>query len=79
MTDTRMIETLNINETTELLRSLGMKISPETLQQGIEQGIFPFGSCVRSKKGNPVYFIYRVFLDQWISERAGRKKEVAAK
>ena len=38
------IETMTVEEATEKLRSLGMKISPTTLRDGMAQGQFPFGS-----------------------------------
>ena len=77
MNDTPMIETLTVAETTQLLRSLGMKISPGTIYLGIEQGTFPWGDCIRSKEGNPTYFVYRVLLEDWIAERTRGGKGVA--
>lgn len=43
-----MIETLNAVEATEILRNVGLRISPETVRDGIQQGVFPFGDCVMS-------------------------------
>jgi len=64
------IETLTIEKTVEVLRSLGMKISPDTLRDGIEQGCFTFGKCVRRRSGGPVYYVYKALLDRWITERS---------
>ena len=72
------IETLPVEKATNMLRELGMSISKDTLRRGIEQGKFPFGSCVRSESGSPIYYIYRVLFDRWISERAIRCKEEQA-
>lgn len=73
MEDAAKIPTMSVSEATELLRSLGLKISPETMRKGIEQKQFRFGNCIRTKANNPVYIIYKKLLDQWISERAVEK------
>lgn len=52
-------------EATERLRSMGMRISPEILRDGIEQGVFPFGSVVRSKNDNPRCYVYERKLTEW--------------
>ena len=41
-----MIEVLTAQEATEILRSEGLKISADTIRNGIQQGVFPFGDCV---------------------------------
>lgn len=66
----RVIETLSPKEATEELRSMGMKISIDTLRDGIEQKVFPFGDCIQTKNGNPVYEIYRKKFDSWVAEIA---------
>lgn len=69
MSDTTMIETLTVEETVELLRDLGMRISAPTLRLGIQQGVFPWGTYIQGERG-PVYHIYRVMLEDWIAERS---------
>lgn len=64
-----MIRTLNAAEATERLRAAGLKISPETIRNGIEQHRFPFGDLIRSNNGSPVCFIYEKHLEKWIKER----------
>lgn len=64
------IQTLTVEKTVEVLRGLGMKISTETLRDGIEQGCFTFGYCVRRRSGGPVYYVYKALLDHWIAERS---------
>lgn len=59
---------LTAAEAADRLRSMGMRISPEILREGIEQGVFPFGSVIRSKKDTPRCFIYKKKLDQWARE-----------
>ena len=63
------IETMSPQRCTEVLRSFGMKISVSTVRDGIRQRVFPFGDCIETGKGNPVYIIYtRLFID-WLGER----------
>ena len=59
---------MTVAECDKILREHGMKISAETLRNGIEQGVFPFGTCVQNPKGRD-FFIYPKLLDSWISER----------
>lgn len=54
---------LTAAEATERLRGMGMKISPEILRDGIEQGVFPFGSVVRSKNDTPRCYVYEKKLN----------------
>lgn len=64
-----MIKTMTTAEAAETLRSLGLKISPETIREGLEQGKFPFGECIEKKNGRNVYHVYTKMFDDWISER----------
>ena len=64
-----MIETITTAEAAETLRTLGMKISPETVRNGLEQGKFPFGECIKKENGRNVYHVYKKMFNDWISER----------
>lgn len=64
-----MIETLTVAEATEKMRTEGIKISPELLRDGIEQGAFPFGIHIKSRHGGNVYQIYKIQFDAWLAER----------
>ena len=64
---TRVIETLSVQEAVEELRLLGMSVTPEKLREGILQGVYPFGTCVKLKTNT--YDIFRVLFDKWIAER----------
>lgn len=64
------IEMMTVEQTVERLRSLGMKISPELLRDGIEQRVFSFGSHIKSRHGGSEYKIYRRLFDEWVSARA---------
>ena len=68
-----MIETMSLNEATEYLRQHGMRITNTTLAAGIEQGLYPFGLCIRGDV-KPVYQIFVRLLDEWIERRATPKK-----
>ena len=66
-----MIETLTAAEATERLRAEGMRMSRDTLMDGIRQGRFQFGDYVeRSGDKAPWFYIYKAMLDRWIAERA---------
>ena len=64
------IKTLTTQEATEQLRHLGVKISTETMRNGLRQGVFPFGTYIETPNGSPVYTIYERLFHKWIAERA---------
>lgn len=67
-----MIETLTAQEATERLRAEGMRMSRDTLMDGLRQGKFPFGDCIdRSGDKAPWCYVYRAQLERWIAERTG--------
>ena len=59
---------MNVKDTTEELRAMGMKISPDTLRDGIEQGQFPFGNLIRKPSGSPVCYIYKKKFLEWAGQ-----------
>lgn len=61
------IETLTVKQAVDELRELGMNITPDRLRAGINQGVFPFGICIKMK--NFEFEIYRVPFEKWIAER----------
>lgn len=63
------IETMTPEEATEKLRAMGMKISPVTVRDGLEQKVFPFGYCIQSDKGRRFTVFTRLF-NEWVAERA---------
>lgn len=64
----KTIATMDLNECAAYLRDHGLRISHETLADGIEQGVYPFGVCVGGKRR--VFQIFTALLDQWIEERS---------
>lgn len=70
-----MIEALTAEETANRLRAAGLRISPETVRDGIQQGVFPFGDCVMNGDNRPRWcYIYANQLEKWIAER-GKKDD----
>lgn len=64
-----MINAMTAAEATEYLRSLGLKISAETIREGIQQKVFPFGDCITTDGKVKWCYIYKAKLDEWIAER----------
>lgn len=62
------IATLTVQDAAQYLRDRGLSISPDTLRQGIRQGVYPFGLVIELDK-SPVYQIFKKQLDTWIAER----------
>ena len=60
-------------EATERLRGMGMRISPEILRDGIEQGRFSFVDLISSKNDNPRCYVYERKLMEWAEERGYQK------
>lgn len=65
-----MVETLTLEAATERLRAEGLKMSKDTLKNGIQQGIFPFGACVERDGGKaPWCYIFPVMMEEWLDQR----------
>ena len=64
-----MIEVLTAQEATERLRAEGLKISADTIRQGIQQGVFPFGDCIVVDGKIKWCYIYAAKLDAWIEDK----------
>lgn len=62
------IKTLDLDGARIKLRAAGLGMDKTTLANGIEQGVFPFGVCVRNESGR-VFKIFDRLLDEWIEER----------
>lgn len=63
-----MIETMTLNQASKYLRDKGLILSPDTLADGLEQGVYPFGLCVIGGQRR-VFHIFPNLLDKWIAER----------
>lgn len=62
------IATLTPQDAAQYLRDRGLSISPDTLRQGIKQGVYPFGIVIEMER-SPVFQIFKKQLDAWIAER----------
>ena len=62
------IATLTVQDAAQYLRDRGLSISPDTLRQGIKQGVYPFGIVIEMER-SPVFKIFKKQLDAWIAER----------
>lgn len=65
--NTDMIKTFTLNEASKYLRDRGLKMWPGTLADGLEQGVYPFGVCIRTGRSR-VFQIFKRKLDLWIEE-----------
>lgn len=63
------IKTLTPEEAVERLRERGMKISPETIRRGLEQGVFSFGDAIQTSDRSCRYLIYERLFTEWMAER----------
>ena len=63
-----MINTMTMQECMDHLRAHGLSISQDTLSNGLEQGVYPFGVCINGGKRR-VFQIFARLLDKWIEER----------
>lgn len=63
-----MITVVSIADATEQLRAAGMKISRETLREGIKQDKYPFGIGIKGADGGVVFQVFQRKLDDWIRE-----------
>ena len=61
--------TLTPEQAAGCMRYAGVKISIETLRNGIEQGRFPFGFVI--EQGQRTFVISRFKLEQWLAEFTG--------
>ncbi len=64
------IVTLTLAEAASRLRLAGLKISKETLGEGLKQGVYPFGVGITNERGRTVFQIFNRQLDAWIAERS---------
>lgn len=64
---------MTAKDATQILRGLGMEISPESMRGCIKNGTFPFGDVIAGEGKKGEVKIYTKMLDAWIQERAVKK------
>ena len=66
------LETLTLAAVTKRMQAKGMRVSPATVADGIEQGIYPFGSMIkREGKHNRRFIIYEADFEKWSESNDG--------
>lgn len=58
-------KTITAAQATERLRAAGMRMSPETLREGLLQKAFPFGIAVKTET-SVACWVFPKILDEWI-------------
>jgi len=64
------VETMTLNELARRFREAGIMTSGKKLADGIEQGKYPFGICIRTNGRRRQFEIYRKLVEKWLEERA---------
>lgn len=59
---------LTLAETRDRLRIAGMRIGNQTLANGIEQGVLPFGICIKTSGKPRRFVITERKLEDWIAQ-----------
>ena len=52
------------------IRSAGSTMGEIAFKNGLEQGVFPFGICIRGSGEKRKFIIYEALLEKWIAERS---------
>lgn len=66
----KSIRTINIQETTNRMKDMGISVNADTVRRGIRQGALPFGICIECKK-QPRFIIFEKKFEQWAEELFG--------
>ena len=56
---------MTIDEAAKYLRENGVKISKETLSDGIQSEKLPFGVCIETGRSR-VFMIFKRLVDKWL-------------
>lgn len=59
------IETMTIYDCVQEMRRMGMRTCQAAVADGIETGLFPFGTMVKKNRCRRKFQIYRVDFDRW--------------
>ncbi len=63
------LPTMTPEQAATRLRQLGMRTSPARIRQGIRDGVYPFGVCIRVSDRRIEYEIYTKQFEEWVAER----------
>lgn len=64
---------MTVADAVKAMRDAGIKTSPDRVMTGIEQGVYPWGDCIKMR--SPEYTVYRKMFEQWVKERGGEAVE----
>ena len=70
-----MIGTMTAAQAAQVMREMGIRVSPQTIREGLEQGKYPFGECIEKKSGRNVYHIYTRLFEEWLEGRIDQEGE----
>lgn len=65
----QIIETMTIQELYRKMKALGLKTSVAHISDAIEQGVYPFASCIKTPSSR-IFEIYTKLFEEWVKERA---------
>ena len=73
----RVIETMTIQELYREMKALGMKTSVAHISDAIEQGVYPFATCIKTPSSR-IFEIYSKLFEEWVRERAVEQNQGTA-
>lgn len=62
-----IVQTMTVADAVKVMREAGIKTSPDRVMTGIEQGVYPWGDCIKMR--SPEYTVYCKMFEQWLKER----------
>lgn len=62
-----IVRTMSVADAVKAMREAGMKTGVDRVMAGIEQGVYPWGDCVKMR--SPEYTVYCKMFEQWLKER----------
>lgn len=74
----QIIETMTIQELYRKMKALGLKTSVAHISGAIEQGVYPFASCIKTPSSR-IFEIYSKLFDKWVQERAIEENQDSAR
>ena len=63
--------TLTLAAVTKRMQAKGMHVSPSTVADGIEQGVYPFGSVIKREGKHRKFIIYEADFEKWSESKDG--------
>lgn len=63
-----IVRTMTVQQAAKAMREAGISISDDRVRAGIEQGVYPWGDCVKMR--SPEYMVYCKLFDNWMKARA---------